>query len=63
MLSSKLPRNMLKQMTYFQHTPLLATVESAQLDPTSQMQNQMEQKWSCDQVLSVSESGQSLTAL
>ena len=45
MLSSKLQRNMLKQMTYFQHTPLRATVESAQMAPTSQMQNQLEQKW------------------
>jgi hypothetical protein len=45
MLSSKLPRNMLKQMTYFQHMPLHETVESAQMDPTSQMQNQLDQKW------------------
>jgi hypothetical protein len=43
MLSPKLSRNMLKQMTYFQHTLLHATVESVQLDPASQMQYQLEQ--------------------
>jgi hypothetical protein len=54
---------MSKQWTYFQHMPLLAVIESVLLDPASQMQSQLEQKWSGDQVLSVLEACQSLRAL
>jgi hypothetical protein len=43
--------------------PLLVEVWNALLDPASQMQNQLEQRWSYDQIPSVSEAGQSLTAL
>jgi hypothetical protein len=43
--------------------PLLAVIESVLLDPASQMQSQLEQKWSGDQVPPMSEADQSLRAL
>jgi hypothetical protein len=43
--------------------PLLAVIETVLLDPASQTQSLLEQKWSGDQVPSVSEADQSLRAL
>jgi hypothetical protein len=43
--------------------PLLAIIENALWDPAFQMQSLLEQRWSGDQVPSVSEAYQSLRAL